>query len=332
MGTSVTIADVAREANVSTQTVSRAINNKGEISPETRQRVLEVIERLGYRPNSIARGLATNRTLTLGLVVPDIANPFFPEVARAAEDLALEHGYNMFLCNTIEDPDREAAVLGLLEDKRVDGVILCASRLPDERLLPLLRRHKAVVLVNRPAPTEVAGIVRLDDVEGARRVVRHLLASGRGTLGLLAGPATAYSGQARARGFNAALADAGREHDPRRARQCPPYLEGGYQAALDLLAAHPEIDGLVCYNDLVAIGALQACRELGRDVPRDIAIVGCDDILLAGLVSPALTTLRVSKSMIGARAVQMLLDRIHGREAQAEVVFTPELVVRASAP
>jgi LacI family transcriptional regulator len=332
MRSSVTIADVAREASVSTQTVSRAINNKGEISPETRQRVLEVIERLGYRPNSIARGLATNRTLTLGVVVPDIANPFFPEVARGAEDLALDHGYNLFLCNTIEDPDREAAVLGLLEDKRVDGVMLCASRLPDERLLPLLRRHKAVVLVNRPAPAEVAGIVRLDEAVGSRLAVRHLLAAGRRTLGLLAGPPAAYSSQARARGFDAALAEAGQPSDPRRARPCPPYMDGGYHAARDLLAAHPEIEGLVCYNDLVAIGALQACRELGRRVPDDIALVGWDDIVLAGLVSPSLTTLRIPKSALGACAVQMLLDRIHGREAQAEVVFTPELVVRASAP
>jgi LacI family transcriptional regulator len=250
MRSNVTIADVAREANVSTQTVSRAINNKGEISQETRQRVLEVIERLDYRPNSIARGLATNRTLTLGLVVPDIANPFFPEVARGAEDLALEHGYNLFLCNTIENPDREAAVLGLLEDKRVDGVMLCAARLPDERLLPLLRRHKAVVLVNRTAPAEVAGIVRLDEGAGSRQVVRHLLASGRRALGLLAGPPMAYSSQARALGFNAALAEAGLASHPQRVRHCPPYLEGGYQAARDLLAAHPAIEGRVSSREV----------------------------------------------------------------------------------
>jgi LacI family transcriptional regulator len=328
----VTIVDVAREANVSTQTVSRALNNKGEISLETRQRVLEVVERLGYRPNSIARGLATNRTLALGLVVPDITNPFFSELARGVEDVALEHSYNVFLCNTIEDPKREVTMLGLLEDKRVDGVILCSSRLPDEQLLPLLRRHKAVVLVNRPAPPEVAGIVDVDDADGSRQAVQHLLAAGRQILGLLSGPPAAHSSWARSEGFAAGLMAAGRPVYPALIRHCTPYLEGGYQTARALLAEHPEVDGLVCFNDLVAIGALQACAELGRRVPADVAIVGCDDILLAGLVTPALTTLRVSKPAIGAHAVHMLLDRLQGRDGQAEVVVTPELIVRASAP
>jgi LacI family transcriptional regulator len=124
--------------------------------------------------------------------------------------------------------------------------MLCAARLPHERLLPLLRRHKAVVLVNRTAPAEVAGIVRLDEGAGSRQVVRHLLASGRRALGLLAGPPMAYSSQARAQGFNAALAEAGLASHPQWVRHCPPYLEGGYQAARDLLAAHPQIEGRGC--------------------------------------------------------------------------------------
>ena len=145
----ITMADVAREAGVSLMTVSRVINNKSQVSAATRQRVLSIVEQLGYRPSGIARGLATRRTGTLGLVVPDVANPFFADVARGVEHQAYAEGYNVFLCNTAEDPEREVAVLQLLEEKRVDGVMLCSSRLEDEDLRALLGRHPAVVLVNR---------------------------------------------------------------------------------------------------------------------------------------------------------------------------------------
>lgn len=328
----VTLADVAQAADVSLQTVSRALNNKGEISPQTRQRIIAIAEHLGYRRNGIARGLAINRTMTLGLMVPDIVNPFFPEIARGAEDVALENGYNVFLCNTIEDPNREEAVLGLLEEKRVDGVILCSARLDNERLFPLLRRQRAVVLVNHPAPTDIAAIVRVDDAAGTRQAVTHLLAAQRYPIAFLAGPAHAHSSQIRTHAFTTALSAAGVAVDPTLIRPCQPDAASGYRATCDLLTAIPTVRGLICYNDLVAIGALQACAELGLRVPDDLAVVGCDDILLAGLVTPALTTLHVAKSAIGACALRLLLARIEGDTEQAEAVFTPELIVRASAP
>lgn len=331
----ITISDVAREAGVSTQTVSRVLNNKGEISPTTRRLVTDVIQRLGYRPNAVARSLVTRRTLSLGLVVPDIANPFFPEIARGAEDVALAAGYSVFLCNTIEHAEREIAVLRLLEEKRVDGVVVCSARLPDEQLVPLLKRHQAVVLVNRTVPNGTAGTVRVDDASGTRQAVGHLHAGHRGKLAMLAGPENSHSGRERVRGFRDALRDAGGPEDPSLIVSCPPYLEGGYQAATGLLSPSRGIDGLVCYNDLVAIGALQACHDLGVRVPDDVAIVGCDDILLARLVTPSLTTMRVSKYEIGASAVRMLLGRIAGsghRSERTEVVIRPELVARASAP
>jgi len=326
----VTIVDVAREADVSAQTVSRVINNKGEVSPATRTLVQDVIGRLGYRPNSIARGLVTNRTSTFGLVVPDIANPFFPEIARGAEDTARARGYSIFLCNTGEVPEREVEVLQALEDKQVEGVILCSSRLPDERLLPRLSRHRAVVLVNRAIPGELAGTVRVEDAQGARMALEHLLANGCRVIGFLAGPPISHSARERLRGYREALEAAGRTVDPHLTVPCTPFSEGGYEAATQLLSARPELDALVCYNDLVAVGALRACADLGRRVPDDIAIVGCDDIPLAELVTPALTTLRVSKYDIGRAATLMLLERILGRTDQGEICLQPELIVRAS--
>ena len=328
----ITIADVAREAGVSRQTVSRVLNGKGEIRASTRESVMRVIERLGYSPSGIARSLATNKTLTVGLVVPDITNPFFPEIARGVEDVARERGYEMFLCNSVEDPDREDDVLRALEDKRVDGTIICSSRLPDERLFPRLRQQRAAVLVNRLAPPDLAGTVRVDDAEGALRAVNHLLDSGRSVIGFLSGPPTSHSGRERAQGFKTALSAAGDGLDGTLVRPCSPNPEGGYEGAFELLSERTDLDGLVCYNDLVAVGALRACAESGLRVPIDVAVVGCDDIMVASLLSPALTTLRVPKYEIGASAARMLLDRIGGKRGENEVLLQPELVVRESAP
>jgi LacI family transcriptional regulator len=326
----ITIADVARAANVSTQTVSRAINNKTEIRPETREHVLAVAEQLGYQPNSLARGLATDRTATLGIVVPDIANPFFVEVIRGAEDLALEHDYNIFLCNTVENQAREAAVLNLLEQKRVDGVVLCSSCLTDEELAPLVMRQRAVALVNRQWLPGTVGAASSDAEQGMRLAVEHLLACGRRRIGFLGHLENTYGRRARRIGYVTTLEAYGLPVDPALIGSCMPYLAEGQATARYLLQANPDLDGLVCHNDLVALGALQACRELGIRVPDDVAISGFDDIPLAALVSPALTTLRVPSGQLGRRAVQMIFDHLDGRQTPAEVIFTPELVVRQS--
>jgi LacI family transcriptional regulator len=328
----VTIADVAREAGVSSQTVSRVLNNKGEIRPETRSTVMTVIERLGYRPSSIARSLATNRTYTIGLSVPDIANPFWPEIARGVEDAAWERGYHVFLCNTTETPEREQAVLQLLEDKRVDGVIVAGARLPDERLLPLLERHPATVLVNRQPSEGRAGSVRIDSCDGAIKAIQHLLGRRRRRIGFLAGPPASHNSRGHMSGYLAAIQAGGLSADQRYILPCQPYLADGHQAALTLLRANPDLDALYCYNDLIALGAMQACVELGRRVPDDIAIVGYDDILLASMVTPSLTSLRVSKYDVGATAARMLFEHIGGNHSQSEIIIKPELVIRASAP
>jgi LacI family transcriptional regulator len=328
----VTIADVAKSAGVSAMTVSRVLNNKGEISPATRERVQAAIDHLGYRPSAIARSLATQRSRTLGLMVPDITNPFFPEIVRGAEDTAWRSGYTVIFCNTVEDLEREAATLQRLEDNRVDGVILCSARLPDEALMPLIKRHQAVVLVNRDAPSELAGTVQIDDGYGTMRAVHHLMAGKRRRLGLLAGPPHSYSGKKRLQGFLDAHEATGNAVDESLIEPCSPDEAGGVRATKTLLTRHPDLDALICYNDLVAIGALQACAELGMTVPDDIAVVGCDDIRLASLVAPALTTLRVDKYALGSQAVTMLLKQLEQHKANQRLTFKPELIIRASAP
>lgn len=333
MSDRVTMADVAREAGVSSMTVSRVINNKGDVSAETRQRVHAVIERLGYRPSGIARGLATRRTGTLGLVVPDVANPFFSDVARGVEHVAYAEGYNVFLCNTEEDPERELAVLRSLEEKRVDGLVLCSSRLDEEELRAVVSRHPTVVLVNRRLEGRSVRSVLVDDEAGGRLATQLLLEAGHQTVGFLAGPRISHSGRQRTKGYQVTLAEAGLAHNGAWVRHCVPMVEGGQQVARALLKAHPQMTALLCYNDLVAVGALQACAELGRRVPDDVAVVGYDDIPLAALVTPALTTCRVPRYDLGTRTVWLLLDQIHGcSDGCEEVLMRPELVVRDSAP
>jgi LacI family transcriptional regulator len=333
MASRVTMADVAREAGVSIMTVSRVVNDKGEISSGTRRRVLDVIERLGYRPSGIARGLATKRTGTLGLVVPDIANPFFSDMVRGVEDQAYARGYNVFLCNTEEDPDRELTILESLEEKRVDGLLLASSRLENGELRSALAHFPAVVLINRRLFDDGVGVVLVDDEAAARMATRHLLRSGHEAIGFLAGPRASRSGGLRLDGYRAVLAEAGQDRNPAWVRHCPSDVEGGREMGIDLLSDHPELTSLLCYNDLVAVGALQAAVDVGRDVPGDLRIVGFDDIPLAALVTPPLTTCRGPRYDLGVEATTMLFDRIQGvTEGRNEIVLQPELVVRASAP
>ncbi len=328
----VTIADVANRAGVSAQTVSRVINNKGEISAETRERVLTVIQELGYRPNRIARSLATQQTYTIGLVIPDIANPFFSELTRGAEDAAWEMGYNVLLCNTVETDQREKSSLHLLEETRVDGVIVCSSRQDDDQLFPVLRSFPAAVLVNRIAPAEVAGVVRTDDHLGGRMAVQHLLAGGRRKIAFLAGPHRSHSGVERLRGGMEVLHENGMEICENWQIFGAPKRKAGYEAVINLLQLHPEINAIICHNDLMAVGALQACTELGLSVPGDIALVGFDDTVYSRVVCPPLTTIGVSKVELGMAAARMLFERIQGTCHRNEVVFEPKLIIRGSTP
>jgi LacI family transcriptional regulator len=329
----VTMADVAREAGVSLMTVSRAINGKEGISHSTRDRIQDIIDRLGYRPSDIARSLVTDRTGTIGLVVIDNTNPFFSEFARGVEHEAYAQGYNVFLCNTDEDIEREQAILHSLEEKRVDGIILCSPRLDESPLRSALKRHAAVVIINRRLAEPRLGMILVDDERGGRIMTEHLLSRGHRAIGYLSGPSRSFSGQLRAAGYRAALCAAGIQPNPAWERDCLPVVESGREAALDLLTRQPELTALFCYNDLSAVGALQACADLGRRVPADVAIAGFDDVPLAAWVTPPLTTCHVPMCDLGSRAMRLLLEHIQGcRSTCEDILIEPELIIRDSAP
>jgi LacI family transcriptional regulator len=332
----VTIADVARLAGVSTMTVSRVINAKSDVGTATRARVEEAIAALEYRPSAMARGLSTRRSKTIGVLVPDITNPFFPAIVRGAEDVAWQEGYAVSLSNVVEDVERERAALRHFEGHRVDGLVVCSARLPDDDLAALLRHHPATVLINRGVPDLgrsglMASSLEVDDAHGARLAVQHLVAGGRRRIGLLAGPARSASSHKRRAGYRAALAAAGLADGADRIEDGEPTEAAGRDAFMALLKRHPDLDAVVCYNDLMAVGTLQGAASLRRRVPVDLAVVGCDDIRLASLVTPALTTLRTDTYALGHRAAELLFALMRGEPSSA-VVVPPELVIRESAP
>lgn len=326
-----TISDVARVARVSLMSVSRAMNNRPGLSEETRQRILEVADQLGYRPSSVARALATRQTSTLGLVMPDVANPFFAQIARGAEDAAYENGYGVFLINTAEDTDREKAALDSLWQKEIDGAILCSPRLLLEELKPYLARFPATVLVNRELDASLPNVatVNVDDRLGAQQATSYLIESGRKCIAFVAGPTTSISSRRRLDGYRLGLDTAHRVFDPSLVEYCPPTTEGGHTAALTLFSRNLNVDAILCFNDLVAIGVIQACAEHGLNIPVDVAVIGADDIPLASLVRPMLSTLSINQYEIGRATIKVLVEMFDNSSAQA-VVIKPELILRDS--
>jgi LacI family transcriptional regulator len=324
--------DVARQAEVSIKTVSRVVNDQGEISAETRQRVLAIINELGYRPNMIARGLVTQRTYTVGLVVTNITNPFFPEVARGVQDVARARDYNIFLCNSDENQQEELRTLHSLAAQGVDGIIIFPCYETHNNLRIFAEQYRPIVTVNHLYEHPNISMIQTENERGAKLAVDYLVGRGHCEIAMLAGLETSPQRSRRVCGFLAALAAHGLPVGDGRILPGAPTLEGGYENARRLLTQNPEVTAIFAYNDLLALGAIKACKELGRRIPADCAIIGFDDIQLASLVTPSLTTVRLDKYLMGQQAMTRLLEMLD----QPESVFPPinldvELVIRESA-
>lgn len=334
MNQRVTIRDVARAAGVSHQTVSRVINNHDKISVATRRRVEEAIRQLNFRPSRTARNLATQRTQTVGLLVPNIANPYFAEVAHGAQEVARASHFSVFLGNTNWDPTAEQQLLHSLASYPVDGIILCSARSSDEELSAFCDSYRPIVLGGRLFTHPHASLVRSDHRAGMRLVVDHLQRQGHTRIAMLAGPAVAptMSNALRLNEFCDAMRDASLAVDERWIVHGPLTMEGGYQSAHRLFTTAPEITAICAHNDLMAIGALKACRESGRKVPTDCAVIGYNDTDLAAMVEPALTSVRVDTFEVGRQQMQRLLEMMGQPEDCFSELLLPvtELVQRAS--
>ena len=327
----VTILDVAREAGVSRQTVSRAINNLGDVSPTTKARVLTAVKELGYQPNRLARSMVTRKTHTLGLVIADITNPFFPEVARGVQDVAKAHDYNVFLSNTDDDPAVELSALKLMANQAVDGVILFSHAAREKDVLTWADQFHPVVMINREMRHNNIDCIMVDNEAGAMLAIDHLYNLGHKKIGMLGRQTARESKELRRQGYTSGMAKNNLPVNSAWFARVEPTLDGGYHGACELLKAHPDLTALFCYNDLIAVGAIRAANEMGLQVPKDFSIVGFDDIRLASMISPALTTISFDKYELGRLAATRFFTRLADPNSKIAAPHIPiKINIRAS--
>lgn len=317
------IKDVARAAGVAPSTVSRALG-KGPVSPEVRRKVEAAVAATGYRPNLSARRLRSQQSMTVGLVVADIRNPFFTQLSRAVEDAAYRAGMRVFLCNTDEDPQRERMYLGLMAEERVAGLILAPTRALEPAQLAAFQ--VPVVLVDRNLPAGRRDSVVLDNRDATAQLVDHLVARGRSRIAGLFG-ATSATGIERRDAFQARMADHGLAAITAMA---PPSPDAG-RGALEALIARERPQALILSNGLFVGAALRLCREQGLSVPRDMALAGFDDEPWTSLVEPGITVIRQPVEAFGREAMHLLQARIADPTLPVRsVVLSGELVARGS--
>ncbi len=324
-----TIGDVAARSGVSTATVSRVLSGSVPARPATRERVLAAARDLDYRPSGVARALKRRETMTLGLVVTDITNPFYPQIVRAVEGAAHARGYGIVLANGGDDATRELEHLDLLIERRVDGIVIVSSRMTRRHADRLRRTPVPVVLVNDTVVGSDIPTVTTAHRHGARMATEHLIALGHRQIGHIGAPADQAASSQRRLGVRDAMraADLG---EPLVAIG-DGGVAGGALAVEALIGA--DITGIVAYNDLSAIGALRALKSASIHVPREVSVIGFDDIDLAAWTDPPLTTIRQPTDALGRWAVEHLTDRIaraDRRPVERPASLEPELVVRSS--
>lgn len=330
---SVTIKDIAEAAQVSYSTVSRALNNKYGVNEATRLRIREIARSLNYTPNAVAQGLVTRRTGTVGLVLPDVTNPFFPEIAFGVELAAEQLNMGVFLCNTNWDEQRERTYLELLSRRRVDGIIISPiSDSAEESVTSGSSATAFVYVSNAPKGTRHPFVV-IDDVRGAYLATAHLLDQGYESVGFIGAVSGSVTVSDRLEGYRRALEDYGRAWEQRYVRLSDFRQRTGYQEICALIRAGECPRAVFAENDLIALGVLQGARELGVRVPGELAVIGFDDVPIAAFEDIALSTVRQPKQEMGRLSVE-LLSRILSRESNdaeesiAGRILEPELVVR----
>lgn len=313
-----TIRDVARLAGVSVATVSRVINQNGYVNKDTEQKVRKAIEQLQYMPNSVARGLAGKQTGTIALILPDISNPFFPEIARAVEDVAQKQGYTVILCNSDDQGQKEQTYIEMLRKKYIDGIIFASNTLREEDVQQMQANKIPLVVLDRALASGSCSVIRSRNYEGAKLAVEHLLQIGCRKIAHLYGPQEMITAKERMLGFEESVM-----HFPwySPSLMVPGYfsVEGGIAAVMELLSRHRDVDGIFCGNDLMAIGALKGLHQLGIRVPDEVALIGFDGISLTQITQPELSTIAQPIYDMGTLAAQVLIAAITSGELQPKL-------------
>ena len=330
----VTIRDVARVAKVHPGTVSRALNvdTRALVNQETADRVLRAAAELGYRPNPIARGLKTNRSYTIGVLIPDITNPLFPPILRGIEDRLDDAGYTSLIVNTDNDPGREHSHLEAMRARQVDGVISATARLDRELLADVAAAGMPLVLVNRSLEDGSVPSVAVNDKQGIGLAVAHVASLGHKRIGHVSGPQNISTGHRRYLGFLEAMDAAGLDVPSENVRVSKSFTESeGARVCAELLDAADGLTAIVAANDLLAIGCYDTLEARGLRCPDDISIVGFNDMPFVDRLRPPLTSVRVPQREIGGVAADLMLHRLaDDPDAAREILLEPTLIVRGS--
>ena len=329
----VSIKDIARAAKVSHPTVSRALSDSPLVKGETAKRIRQIAKNLGYRPSAIARSLATKKTNTIGVVVTSIADPFIADVISGVEEAANDHGYSVFLANSNADPDREVKVVHSFHERRVDGILVTASRV-GALYVPLLSQLKVpIVLINNQHPDETDEFVysvTIDNIKASTAVMRHLIGLGHKRIAYIGDRGGFQSDIERLAGYRQALAFADYPFLPRLVVHGDGKPEGGGQAMKELLTLQDPPTAVFCYNDMSALGALRTLHRHRIRVPEDLSLVGFDDLAIASYTSPLLTTVSQPKQQMGRMAMEMMIKLLSRIASKTNIKVEGELIIRES--
>ncbi len=325
----VSIKDIAKAADISYSTVSRALNDSPRVRPETRERIQRIAREMGYLPSGVARSLVTRRTNIVGVVVSTITDLFFAEVIHAIEEIALSHKYSVILANSGGEPERELAAIRALLERRVDGIIVISGCSDKEAMSAERGIEVPIVIINNVHQEHTGYSVEVDNIGGGRLATQHLLELGHRRIAHIAGPTTEWDGVERLRGYEQALQAHQLPLDPSLIVRGNGRPEGGMRAMDQLLALPSRPTAVFCYNDVTALGAIRAAHAAGLRIPHDLSVVGFDDIDLSPFFEPPLTTITQPKRTMGEKAVQMILDLLAEKIIE-DCVLPSQLVVRDS--
>jgi LacI family transcriptional regulator len=323
--------EVAERAGVSVTTVSHVINNSRPVNPQTRERVEEAMQALGYQPNVLARSLRQGVTHTIGIILPDSTNPYFSEVVRGIEDTSFDQGYSVILCNSDNDLDKEHHYINVLVEKQVDGIIFVAAGLSAENINALQARGIPLVLVDRRVPDVQVDNVLADNQRGGWMATTHLIELNHQVIGCIAGPEGVRLSSDRVDGYFQALEAANLHSDSSWIVEGDFQYQSGYEGAKALYNLLPSPTAIFACNDLMAIGAYRFAHENNLTIPEQLSIVGFDDIRLAAYTNPPLTTIHQSKHEMGTKAAELLMERIADQElGPRQEILEINLVIRGS--
>jgi len=328
----VTIRDIAKMGKVSHMTVSRALNNDPRVKEETKKRILDLVDKLNYRPDARARAFVKKKSNLIGLVVSDIRNPFYAELARGIEDKAHEEGYNVIFCSTDNRPERIKEYINLLKDAGVDGLVFASVRLNEPIVEKLIDERFPLVLVNRKLRVDENNYVVLDNIKGAFEITKHLINLGYTKIGIITGSSNLSTGIDRLKGYQQSLKHHNIEFNEDYVIQGPFTKETGYEGAKCLLNMENRPEAIFGGNDYIAMGVIDAADGLGVHIPEDIALVGFDDTDFASNKRIQLTTVSQRKYEMGNLGVQTLIDFIERKETDYihKIILEPRLIIRES--